>query len=457
VKKLQLPIPPIPERLRKELPPADGPLGGGRFTSPLHDTRNAAYLGMALGVAFTVCFITGIYSHLEQHPPSWWPIPPRPAGLYRLTQGVHVATGIASIPLLLAKLWTVWPRFFSYPPVKGIAHAVERLSLLPLVGGSLFQVVTGVSNIAHWYWFKFYFTTAHYEMSWVVIGGLVTHIGAKWVTTRDVVTHRGEFAIVDPNTSPSTTTNELVSPALPATSYEVTEASDAVDDEPIIDAPVDNDDPGGGSVDSNGHRRLPAGMTRRGFLVTAGAASLVITAATVGETLGPLRRLDLLGPRRPNVGPQGLPVNRSAKAAKVTKLPSQIADYRLEVTGAVKHPLRLTLEDLQAMEQTTATLPIACVEGWSASATWTGIQMRELLAQAGATPNRTIAVESLEPNGAYKRSTLNHEQAHDPDCLLALRIHGDVLALDHGYPLRLIAPNRPGVLQTKWVGKVTVL
>ncbi len=57
MKKLRLPRPPIPDRILKERPPADGPLGGGRFTSPLHDTRNAAYLGMALGVAFTVCFI----------------------------------------------------------------------------------------------------------------------------------------------------------------------------------------------------------------------------------------------------------------------------------------------------------------------------------------------------------------------------------------------------------------
>ncbi|WP_148668402.1 molybdopterin-dependent oxidoreductase, partial [Streptomyces sp. WAC05950] len=26
--------------------------------------------------------------------------------------------------------------------------------------------------------------------------------------------------------------------------------------------------------------------------------------------------------------------------------------------------------------------------------------------------------------------------------------------LDHGYPARIIAPNRPGVLQTKWVGRL---
>ncbi len=47
-------------------------------------------------------------------------------------------------------------------------------------------------------------------------------------------------------------------------------------------------------------------------------------------------------------------------------------------------------------------------------------------------------------------------QAHDPDTLLALRVDGERLHLDHGYPLRLIGPNRPGVLQTKWVTRLVV-
>ena len=45
----------------------------------------------------------------------------------------------------------------------------------------------------------------------------------------------------------------------------------------------------------------------------------------------------------------------------------------------------------------------------------------------------------------------------DPLTLLALRLNGETLALDHGYPCRLIAPNRPGVLQTKWVPRLEVL
>ncbi len=121
------------------------------FTSPLHDERTAAVLGVALGVAFSVCFLTGLISHLLQHPNGWFAWPTRPIWLYRVTQGTHVATGLASVPLLLAKLWTVYPHFWTFPPVRGVVHALERLSLLPLVGGSLFMLVTGVQNIARWY------------------------------------------------------------------------------------------------------------------------------------------------------------------------------------------------------------------------------------------------------------------------------------------------------------------
>src|SRR5271156_4708167 len=90
------------------------------FRSKLHDQRNAALLGSALGVTFTICFVTGLYSHFAQHPPSWFLLPSRPAGLYRVTQGLHVATGLASIPLLLAKLWTVYPKLFTWPPFSSV-------------------------------------------------------------------------------------------------------------------------------------------------------------------------------------------------------------------------------------------------------------------------------------------------------------------------------------------------
>ncbi len=158
------------------------PFRAGTFTSPLHDERLAAILGISLGVAFSICFATGLYSHLAQHPPSWFELPARPAGLYRLTQGLHVATGIASIPLLLAKLWVVYPKLFRWPPFDSFASVVERLSLVPLIAGGFFMLASGLANINLWYPWQFSFPVTHYWVAWITMGGLVVHIGAKRAT-----------------------------------------------------------------------------------------------------------------------------------------------------------------------------------------------------------------------------------------------------------------------------------
>ena len=186
------------------------------------------------------------------------------------------------------------------------------------------------------------------------------------------------------------------------------------------------------------------------------AASGLLTLTTIGQTFRPLRGLALLAPRDPGVGPQGYPVNRGAANAGVVDL-ARSADYRLTVGGRVADRLTFDRAQLLSLPAHAATLPIACVEGWSYSAGWKGVRIRDLLEMAGADTDRTIEIESLEPNGIYRISTLNPGQAGDRDTLLATHLDGEVLDIDHGFPCRLIAPNRPGVLQTKWVTKVTVL
>jgi DMSO/TMAO reductase YedYZ molybdopterin-dependent catalytic subunit len=376
-----------------------------RYESPLHDTRVAARLGLALGVTFTVCFATGVWSHLAQEPPSWFTYPSRPAGLYRVTQGVHVASGMASIPLLLAKLWTVYPRFTEWPPVRSVLHGVERLALLPLVGGGLFLLFSGVANVARWYPWTFFFPRAHFWAAWLTIGALIVHIGAKAAATRDAFRRA-----------------PTVAPALIATAADGSTAT---------------------------------ARDRRTFLAGVAAAAGAVVVATAGGTFSALSRVSVLAQRIPGRGPQGLPVNKSAAGAGVDEL-ARRPDYRLVVEGAVDHRLELSLDDLRALPQHEATLPIACVEGWSASARWRGVRVRDLLASAGARTGSTVAVESLQPTGRYRRSELNADQRDDADTLLALELDGEPLHIDHGYPVRLIGPNRPGVLQTKWVGRLVV-
>ncbi|HYZ12390.1 MAG TPA: molybdopterin-dependent oxidoreductase [Actinomycetota bacterium] len=385
--------------------PRIGPFSEGAFRSRLHDERLASILGIALGVAFAACFVTGLISHLIQNPVSWFSWPSRPVWLYRVTQGVHVVAGIAAIPLLLAKLWVVSPRFWTWPPFRDLGHAIERAGVLPLVAGSLFLLFTGIGTINRFKPWGFSFPAAHYSAAWITIGALVIHVGAKLhVAARSLA--RGS------------------APTAPTTRHDV--------------------DGSGWSI------------SRRGFLWGTVAAGVAVTIATIGQTLRPLRSISVLAPRDPAVGPQGLPVNRTASSAGVIDAATSPA-YRLVVEGAVATPLSMSIEDLRSLPQHDAELPITCVDGWSASGTWRGVAVPDLLELAGAQPDATAEIVSLQrPGSAYATSQLDRSHAADPDTLLALELNGEVLHIDHGFPVRLVAPNRPGVMQTKWVAKVVV-
>ena len=82
-------------------------------------------------------------------------------------------------PILLAKLWSVLSKLFDWPPVRSVAHALERASLVLLVGGAVFQFVTGILNIDYWYAWKFSFYDAHLYGAWAFIAGFVVHVALK--------------------------------------------------------------------------------------------------------------------------------------------------------------------------------------------------------------------------------------------------------------------------------------
>lgn len=360
-----------------------------RFTSRLRSEQVSARLGIWLGISFTVAFATGLFSHFMQHPPAWLLWPSRPVNLYRITQGLHVVGGIATVPLLLAKLWAVYPKLWQWPPVRSIGHAAERLFIMLLVAGALFQLVTGLMNIAYTYAWPFGFIQAHYWTAFIVYGALIIHVVNEWAKVRHHLWTR-------------------------------------------VEAPE-----------------------RRRFLYTIAAASGLAALVAAGEAVTPLERLAVLAPRNPRVGPQGVPVNKSAVAAGVTAAIGDPA-YRLTVTGAVRTELSLSYAELVRLPQHTVRLPISCVEGWSVECEWTGIRLRDLIAQAGGPAEAFLTVESLERGGPYRSSEIRPPHWNDPLTLLALKINGRTLDADHGYPVRLIAPNRPGVMQTKWVTKVRV-
>lgn len=431
---LTRPLPQPPRALRR------GPFRAGAFPSRLRDPVATARIGRWLGIAVAVCLGTGLISHWAQQPPGRFALPPGITWGYRVSQGVHVGTGIACVPLLLVKLWTVYPRLWSWPPARSVLHALERLSVLVLVASAVFELASGLANIAQWYPWRFYFPRAHEAVAWIAAGSILLHVAVKLPVITAALSGGG--APAPPAGPPGGGIRaDPVSPDTPAAGP-VASAPPPAPDGPAGVA-RSGPDPGGAGG---------GGMTRRGLFVATGAAVAAVTVTTVGQTVAPLRRLAVLAPRRPDIGPQRLPVNRTAAQAGIAAIGP---GYRLTVGGP--RPFTLSLAELRALPQYLAELPIACVEGWSASGRWVGVRVRELLDRAGAPATAAARVTSLERQGIYTSSLLSPAHAAHPLTLLALELNGAPLSLDHGAPVRLIAPDRPGVLQTKWVSRVDML
>lgn len=83
------------------------------------------------------------------------------------------------------------------------------------------------------------------------------------------------------------------------------------------------------------------------------------------------------------------------------------------------------------------------------------MRLRDLAALAGVSKPSSAYVQSLEKNGVFRQATLNADACRDPDAMLALKVGGQDLIPDHGYPARIIVPALPGVHNTKWVRSIT--
>ena len=144
------------------------------FSSRLRSPAVAARIGVWLAICFGVAFLTGLYSHFAQAHVWWLPYPTRPVWLYRVTQGLHVLSGTAAVPLLLVKLWTVFPKLFQRIPTgstRALAlHTLERGSIAALVAAAIFQLASGLANSAQWYPWAFHFRATHYAVAWLAIG-----------------------------------------------------------------------------------------------------------------------------------------------------------------------------------------------------------------------------------------------------------------------------------------------
>jgi DMSO/TMAO reductase YedYZ molybdopterin-dependent catalytic subunit len=343
-----------------------------------------------------------------------------PAWLYAVNQGLHITVGLVAIPLVLAKLWSVIPRLFAWPPARGPLHVIERASLLLLVGGSLFEFGTGVLNIQVFYPWHFNFVREHYYGAWVFVAALTAHVLVKLPTVVRAYREQGFLRPLHHD--------------LPHTRPEPADAGELV--------PV---------------RPAEPTLSRRGLLGLVGGASAALLVLNIGESVGgPLRRLALLAPRGRvfGTGPNDFQVNRTALASGVIAAATD-PRWKLKVRGP--RTLRLDRATLLRLPQHTYELPIACVEGWSTTQRWTGVHLADLAALVGAPTGAAMHAASFQRGGAFRQATFTAAQVSDHRSLLALRVNGAELSLDHGYPARIIVAAAPGVHCTKWIGTLTFL
>jgi DMSO/TMAO reductase YedYZ molybdopterin-dependent catalytic subunit/rhodanese-related sulfurtransferase len=156
--------------------------------------------------------------------------------------------------------------------------------------------------------------------------------------------------------------------------------------------------------------------------------------------------------------------------------------WRLEVTGLVDRPLRLSLRDLHNMRSETLVATLECAgngrsgfdppadgEQWQlgavSTAEWTGVPLAEVLDRAGLTPQAVEIVFRGADQGdvgdaadpiRFERS-LPVTDAGQSSSLLAYAMNGEPLPLEHGYPLRLIVPGWYAVASVKWLTEIDAI
>jgi DMSO/TMAO reductase YedYZ molybdopterin-dependent catalytic subunit len=173
-----------------------GPFDERSWTSPIRGPWLTSVLAAVLLGGLTLMLLTGLLSYAaydpgfggsnEQTPQrgvlgfylfSW---PTSPAWLYRrATRARTSCSGSRWCPSVLAKLWSVAPKLFEWPPVSTPAKALERVSILLLVGSILFLLVTGTMNVQYDYAFGFSFYTGHFYAAWVFVAAFGAHVALK--------------------------------------------------------------------------------------------------------------------------------------------------------------------------------------------------------------------------------------------------------------------------------------
>ncbi|WP_252374811.1 MULTISPECIES: molybdopterin-dependent oxidoreductase [unclassified Nonomuraea] len=130
-------------------------------------------------------------------------------------------------------------------------------------------------------------------------------------------------------------------------------------------------------------------------------------------------------------------------------------DWTLRIHGMVDRPVEITYADLLRMPLTEADVTLTCVSNevggpLAGNARWLGVRMAEVLRQAGLQSGADMLL-STSADG-FTCGTPVDVVMDGRDALFAVAMNGEVLPVDHGFPVRQVVPGLYGyVSATKWV------
>ncbi len=153
--------------------------------------------------------------------------------------------------------------------------------------------------------------------------------------------------------------------------------------------------------------------------------------------------------------------------------------WQLSVEGMVTRELSLDLDQLREFPAVSLPVTLECagngraqldprpvsqpwLDGAVGTAVWTGVRLRDVLADAGPTDAATGVVLKGADHGMergveqdYARG-LSLADATRPEVLLAYEMNGAPLPPQHGFPLRVIVPGWYGMTSVKWLTSITL-
>ncbi len=131
--------------------------------------------------------------------------------------------------------------------------------------------------------------------------------------------------------------------------------------------------------------------------------------------------------------------------------PVDVAAWQLRVDGVVERPFTLTYEQFTSLAGDRLEAVLDCTGGWYTTQWWQGVYLEKLLEMAGMTDEAgSVTIQSV--TGYRRRFSI----AEVSGLLLSVGVAERPLSHGHGFPLRLVAPDKRGVEWVKWVTKLRV-